>query len=212
MFVITADQRASTVSGERVEELLTALTPWSQQWREAIALPLERTVGDEVQIVLTAADAAVDLALRLMREGDWSVGIGVGRAHLPLGPSSRASSGPVFIHARDAVERARGRGESVPLVVTGADLAAAAEATAILQLLGAVVRRRSEAGWQVADALAGGATRREAARALGISPQAVSQRAAVAMLDEEAAARPLAARLVTDAGGESDPSGTVPSS
>ncbi|GMA33863.1 hypothetical protein [Demequina litorisediminis] len=119
MFVITADQRASTVSGERVEELLTALTPWSQQWREAIALPLERTVGDEVQIVLTAADAAVDLALRLMREGDWSVGIGVGRAQLPLGPSSRASSGPVFVHARDAVERARGRGESVPLVVAG---------------------------------------------------------------------------------------------
>ncbi|GMA33862.1 hypothetical protein [Demequina litorisediminis] len=75
-----------------------------------------------------------------------------------------------------------------------------------------MVRRRSEAGWQVADALAGGATRREAARALAISPQAVSQRAAVAMLDEEAAARPLAARLVTDAGVESDPSGTVPSS
>ncbi|WP_084078214.1 hypothetical protein [Demequina sp. NBRC 110057] len=216
MFVVTADQRASTATGERVEELLAGLAPWSVEWRDDIALPLERTVGDEVQVVLTSAAAAVDLALRLMREGDWSVGIGAGEANLPLRASSRASSGPVFVHAREAVERARGRSEPVPLVVAGESDEAAAEATALLQLLGGVVRRRSAAGWQVADALAGGATRREAAAALGISPQAVSQRASVAMLDEEAAARPLAARLVTRAAGPATPASaprdTVPSS
>ncbi|WP_200807337.1 hypothetical protein [Demequina sp. NBRC 110053] len=201
MFVLTADQRDSTGTGERVDELVEALAPWSARWSTAIALPLERTVGDEVQVLLTEADAAVDLALRLMREGDWSVGLGAGDVQLPLRSTSRASFGPVFLHARDAVERARGRTEPVPLVVAGADAAAAGEATALLQLLGAVVRRRSEAGWQVADALVTGASRRATAEALGISPQAVSQRASVAMLDEEKAARPLAARLLTAAQG-----------
>ncbi|MFV0633533.1 hypothetical protein [Demequina sp.] len=207
MFVLTADQRASTVSGERVEELLASLGDWSRRWRDEIALPLERTVGDEVQVVLTAPDAAVDLALRLMREGDWSVGLGAGAVNLPLGASSRASSGPAFVWARTAVERARGKGEPVPLVVGGADEAAAAEATAVLQLLGAVVRRRSQAGWEVADALAGGATRKATAASLRISAQAVTQRAQAALLDEEAAVRPVAARLLLAASQQRD---TVP--
>ena len=78
MFVVTADQRGSTRTGEHVDALSESLRPWLDRWAADIALPLERTVGDEVQIVLTSADAALDLALTLARAQQWSVGIGVG--------------------------------------------------------------------------------------------------------------------------------------
>ena len=199
MFVLTADQRDSTRTGERVDALLASLDGWRERWAEAIALPVERTVGDEFQAVLTDANAVVDLALALVREGDWSVGIGAGEVNLPLADSARASSGPAFVAARDAVERARGRREPVPVVVLGADEDAARSATAVLQLIGAVISRRTAAGWEVADAWVGDATQRDVAQALGISPQAVSQRIAAAMMEEERAARPVAASLVAQA-------------
>ncbi len=200
MFVLTADQRASTREGDHVAALTESLRPWFAAHSDAVALPLERTVGDEVQTVLTSADAALDLALTLARKGKWSVGIGAGPVDEPLGESARASSGPAFVAARAAVERAKLKSEPVPLVVAGTHDGAAEAATAVVQLLASVIRRRSEAGWEVADLLASGLNQREAAARLEISEQAVSQRVASAMIDEERRARPVAARLIDAAG------------
>jgi hypothetical protein len=200
MFVVTADQHASTRVGDRVESLLRTLAPWTERWADAIALPIERTVGDEIQIVLTTPEAALDLGLTLAREGNWSVGIGVGPADGPLGASARVSSGPAFVAARVAVERAKLKSEPVPIVIAGVHDDAAEAATAVVQLLAAVVRRRSRAGWEVADLLTEGVTQRDVAARLAISQQAVSQRVASAMIDEERRARPVAVRLITAAG------------
>lgn len=199
MFVVTADQRRSTAHGDQVEALLAVLAPWAQRWADAVALGPERTVGDEIQVVVESAEAAVDLALILVRQRQWSVGIGAGAVDEPLRPSARESSGPAFVHARRAVERARGRGEPVPVVVAGEHEGAEEAATAVMQLLASAVRRRSDAGWEVADLLAPGATQREAAAALGISEQAVSQRVAAAQLEEEHRVRPVIARLIAAA-------------
>lgn len=196
MFVVTADQRSSTTRGDHVDRLLDSLTPWLKTWKADVVLPPERTVGDEIQAVVSTPHAAIDLALRLVREGEWSIGIGAGPVDLPLRESARASSGPAFIHARRAVERARGRGEPVPLVVAASDAAAEEQATAIMQLLASVVRRRTDAGWEVADLLVDEATQKDVAAHLGITTQAVSQRVASAMLDEERRARPVAAHLL----------------
>ncbi|WP_062078901.1 hypothetical protein [Demequina globuliformis] len=196
MFVVTTDQRGSTRTGDRVPALLDRLTPWRQRWAPSIVLPLVRTVGDEVQVLVSGPDAAVDLALLLIREQQWSVGVGAGSVDEPLGATARESSGAAFVHARRAVERARGRGEPVPVVVAGSDPDAEEEATAILQLLGSVVARRSAAGWEVADHLVDGATQREVAEALRISPQAVSKRVAAGLIEEERRARPVAARML----------------
>ncbi len=199
MYVVTADQRGSTAAGDHVDALLASLEPWTELWSGDVALPPERTVGDEVQAVISSPDAAVDLALRLMRAGEWSVGLGVGTVDLPLRESARASSGRAFVHARRAVERARGRGEPVPMVVGADDSDAEEQATAIMQLLASVVRRRTDAGWEVNDLLVDGATQKDVAAQLGISTQAVSQRVASAMLDEERRARPVAAALLAGA-------------
>jgi hypothetical protein len=205
VFVITADQQASRRLGDRVEDVLGALSRRAESRPElgTLALPFERTAGDEVQGLLTTAEFAVDLALHLQRMGGWSVGIGAGPVDRPLGRSSRASSGPAFVSARTAVERARSKASSVPLAVDGADPARAQDADAVLRLLAAVVRRRSAHGWEAIDAAAG-RTQREAAAALGVTAQAVSQRLRTALWEEEVRARPVAARLLGQAAGDGD--------
>ncbi|WP_413449940.1 hypothetical protein AA0Y32_04600 [Georgenia phoenicis] len=201
MFVVTVDQKASRTRGDAVPALLEAVAAWRErQPADPFVLPVERTVGDEVQGVLSDARAVVGLALLLQRLGGWSVGIGAGAVVEPLAASAPASSGEAFIHARTAVERARGRAVSVPLAVDGASPAAAEEAEALLQLLAAVVRRRSDAGWEVVDLLEELGTQRAVAERLGISAQAVSQRLDAALWQEEARLHPLAARLLTTAG------------
>lgn len=193
---MTIDQQGSRRRGDQVPRLLEELSAHlSATAPDAVVLPFERTVGDEVQGVLSSADAVVDLTLLLQRGGGWSVGVGAGGVDLPLGASSRASSGPAFIAAREAVERARSRVVPVPVAVTGAEPGAASEAQSVLQLLAAVARRRTHAGWAAIDA-ARGRTQREAARDLGISAQAVSQRLRTALWDEETSVRPVATRLL----------------
>jgi hypothetical protein len=213
MIVVTADQRGSRRAGDRVPEGLALLGSRSAG-RSGVALPFERTVGDELQGVLDATDdgaaLAVDLVLDLVRDGGWSVGVGLGAVDRPLPATSRAASGPAFVRARAAVERAKRRGRgSVPLAVVGPDeephATVAADAQALLHLLGAVVARRSVAGWEAVDTLVaqrGPAPQRASAAALGVSEQAVSQRLRAALWAEDVAVRPLAARLLRAAGAE----------
>lgn len=205
MLVLTIDQQGSRRVGDRVEELLSAFAalPAAAPGAPGVVRPFERTVGDEVQAVLDDADLAVDLALTVLRRGGWTVGIGTGPIDEPLPSSARAGSGGAFVLARDAVERAKSRSRVVPLAVEGADAATAAEAEAVLTLVAAVGERRTAAGWEVIDAFrepGAGARQHDVAQRLGISQQAVSQRLRTALWAEELAARPLAARLLTDAG------------
>lgn|SRR5690625_2244056 len=204
MFVVTADQKASRSRGDAVPELLDAVSHWAErQGGDPFVRPLARTVGDEVQGVLADPDHVVGLSLLLQRLGGWSVGIGAGPVHEPLAATAAESSGEAFVRARDAVERARGRSVPVPLAVEGADEAAAADAEALLQLLATLVRRRSEAGWEVVDLLEEVETQRDVAERLGVTAQAVSQRLDAALWHEELRLHPLAARLLTEAEGAS---------
>ncbi|WP_227422017.1 hypothetical protein [Pengzhenrongella sicca] len=205
MFVLTIDQVGSRRVGDRVDELLSAFRtlPAAAIGARGVVRPFERTVGDEVQAVVSEATVAVDLALTILRRGGWSVGIGSGPVELPLPPTARAGTGEAFYLARGAVERAKSRVRAVPLSVGGADAAAAADAEAVLVLVAAVAGRRTAAGWEVIDTLGAagvGARQEDVAMRLGITQQAVSQRLRTALWAEELAARPLAARLLDAAG------------
>lgn len=203
MFVMTVDQQGSTTRGDQVAALLAHLEDAGLTApAPGFVLAFERTVGDEVQAVLDDAAQVVELTLALVRLGGWTVGIGAGPVHEPLPTSPREASGPAFVLARAAVERAKSKGIAIPVAVEGDDAERANEAEALLRLLGAVVERRTEAGWAAADRLARGAqTQKDVARELGISEQAVSQRLRTAMWAEESAVRPLAARLLAEAEG-----------
>ena len=111
MYVMTMDQRGSTADVDRVPGLLKELRDLSTGGR------FERSVGDEVQGVVERADEVVDIALHALRSGRWYVGIGVGEVDLPLPASPREGSGPAFVAARAAVDRAKGAAAHVPLAV-----------------------------------------------------------------------------------------------
>jgi hypothetical protein len=198
MFVVTIDQQGSRTLGDRVEEFLRTVGPEPQALRA-----FRRTVGDEVQAVYAAPEPVVDVTLRVLRWGGWTVGIGAGPVDEPLPDDPRAGSGAAFVLAREAVEAAKSRARIVPLAVRGRHETGAADAEAVLVLVAAVAARRSEAGWAAIDAVhaAGDEARQDVvAQQMGISQQAVSQRLRTALWAEELAARDAAARLLTAAG------------
>lgn len=195
MYVLTVDQRGSTGRPDRVPEVLARLDEMLAG--RGVVVPFARTVGDEVQGVLDDPEAVVEVVLDLLRDGGWSLGLGVGPVDEPLPAVSREASGTAFVRAREAVEQAKSRAATATVAVRGEPAARAAEVEALLRLLAAVVDRRTAPGWEAVDALARvGGTQKDVARALGVSEQAVSQRLRTALWPEEAAARPVVARLL----------------
>ena len=198
---MTIDQRGSRHVGDRVDQLLVSLGAEVGPTTPGVVRAFERTVGDEVQAVLDDASLVVDTAMRVLRLGGWSVGIGAGPVEEPLPAESRAGSGEAFVLARSAVERAKGRGRPVPLAVVTATQTPGEDCEAVLTMLGSIMARRTDAGWAVIDAQAAlgpDATQDDVARRLGITQQAVSQRLRAAMWSEEQAVRPVAARLLAE--------------
>ena len=193
MFVLTIDQKGSRSGRDRVPDLLAVLRALP------LELPFERSVGDEIQGVTSDAGLAVEAALRALRNGHWSVGIGVGPVDTPLPASPREASGPAFVAAREAVDRAKKTGDRPPLAVAGS--AGAADAEAVLVLIGRLIRDRTAEQWRILEQVEPGTwgAQSAAARRLGISPQSVGKTTARAGWQEEWAARPAAAVLLARA-------------
>ena len=188
VMVLTVDQRASRSGPDLVPGLLDELA----------AVPtlsaFERTAGDEVQGLLTEPDS-VPLALEtLLRQDAWYVGIGVGAIDDPPPTSARAGRGQAYVHARDAVTSAKASPWHVR--VLGED-PATRQLESALWLWAALLGRRTRKGWEVADLVDGGASYEQAARQLGVSPSAVSQRALAAGVAEGRRARELVAHLAS---------------
>lgn len=193
-YVVTADQRASRRSADLVADLLPRLNS-----EVPTLLPFERTAGDEFQGALDDADTVVDLVLRLVRDGEWSIGVGAGPVQTPLPASTRAATGPAFLAARRAVDAAKQRAQH--LAVRGSVPVEAGDAQAVLSALAMLVERRSEQAWEAIAEVEGGRTQAEAAATLGISRQAVGQRLAAGLWDLERDLRPTAGRLLARAAG-----------
>ncbi|MGV9767866.1 winged helix-turn-helix transcriptional regulator [Microbacterium sp. NPDC003461] len=191
MFVVTADQRNSQEGTDLVPAALDAI---GRIGADALPLPAERTAGDEIQALVDDGAVALSVALALTRTGHWSVGIGVGAVETPLPEVVRAARGAAFLHAREAVDDAKG--SPTRLALRGAEPEAAADAEALLRLLVELRDRRSDEGWEVHDLLAEGLSQREIARRLGITESAVSRRVRSAALRTEEAAVPALARLL----------------
>jgi hypothetical protein len=192
MIVITADQVDSRSTPDLAGSALEAL---EADFGDRFVLPADRTAGDEIQMLVTSADAAIRIALALTRTGRWSVGLGVGAVRRPLAASIRESTGDAFIAARAAVDRAKRRptrfaAHSEPTVDLATDL------EALVDLLLVIRSRRSQQGWEVHDLVSRGLTQADAAHELGITPQSASKRARAADLRvDEAAVGPLARLL-----------------
>ena len=193
-YVLTVDQRASRRGPDRVADVLDRLNG-----DVPTVLAFERTAGDEFQGVLAEPGTVVDVVLRLVRLGGWSIGVGAGPVQTPLPQSTRAGAGAAFLSARRAVDAAKQR--PARLAVRGVVPAEAGDAQAVLSALAVVVERRSDQAWEAIALVDGGRTQAEAAIELGISRQAVGQRLAAGLWDLERDLRPTAARLLARAAG-----------
>ncbi|GAA4164195.1 hypothetical protein GCM10022286_25550 [Gryllotalpicola daejeonensis] len=196
MFVITADQ----IDSRTGDDLAGAERDRIQSsYGARLALPVDRTAGDELQALTADAETALALALELTRTRAFHVGIGIGPVRSPLPESTREASGPAFFAARDAATRAK-RADIRLAIQTqreaNGDSARADEAEALLALLLIVRERRSEAGWELFDLIVEGHTQAEAAARLGISAPAASARAKAAHVKAELAAIPALTRLL----------------
>jgi len=192
MFVITADQVNSRELPDAVSATIAQL---ASEFGDSLTLPPDRSAGDEVQLLVADAAVALRSILLLTRAKRWSVGLGVGSIREPLGTSIRESTGPAFIAARTAVERAKSKPTRFALE-TEAGGTPARDTEAILDLLLLLRGRRTEEGWELYDLLAHGMTQAKAAATLGITPQAASARAQAAELRAEAAVTEGLVRLV----------------
>lgn len=196
MFAITADQVDSRGRADLADEALQLIESTAAG---RLALPADRTAGDEVQALTDDPAAALDVILALTRTGSWSVGCGIGSVRTPLPDQTRAATGDAFILARDAVDAAKRRPTRVSIRIADDRRLGDGDVEPLLDLLLLLRSRRSDEGWQLHEVLADGVTQTEAAGRLGISPQAVSQRAQTAQLRVDDLARPALARLLADA-------------
>jgi len=192
VFVITADQVDSRKNADLVAATITELTaaPITP------VLVAERTVGDELQILVANGNDALTVILYLTRTGQWSVGCGTGDVSSPLPDNIREATGGAFIAARRAVERAKKR-QSKFALETEPETTQASDAEALIDLFLTLRARRTPEGWELFDLLEGtDLTQAAAAEQLGISPQAVSLRARAAELRIEDAAREPLTRIL----------------
>jgi len=201
VLVLTVDQDASRRGADRVPDALRMLAG------VPTLLPFERTVGDELQGVIEDPAALPGALERLLRDDAWNIGLGLGTVETPLPEHARAGRGAAYVAAREAVTAAK----SSPwrLRAVGAPEAAAGVRAleSAVWLWAALLARRTTRGWEVADLVDEGLTYDEAARRLGITQSAVSQRAAAAGIAEGRRARELVehlARLALSDPGEGD--------
>ena len=190
VLVLTADQRSSRTTRDLVPDTLTMLGSGS-------LLPFERTAGDEIQGVFTDPEPAVDAVESLLRSETWAVGLGIGTIEDPLPDHARAGRGPAYVHAREAVNRAK----QVParVAVVADEQYRARQLETALWLWSGILSRRTKGGWVVADLVAEGKTHDEIAAQLGITQSAVTQRAQAAGLVDAGRARRLAGELLGEA-------------
>lgn len=188
MFIVTADQRDSQGG---VDLVPAGIATVERAAADGLALPPERTAGDEIQAAITSAASALAVILALTRAETWSVGLGVGGVETPLPREVRAARGAAFVRARDAVDRAKKAPSRIAISGEGAG-----DAEALVRLLVELRDRRTDEGWEVHDLLVGGITQREAAERIGISEGAVSRRVSTAALRTEEAAVPALTRIL----------------
>ena len=148
MFVITADQVDSRnrpdIAEATIRELTVAL-------RDGLLLPVDRTAGDEIQMLVRDAHHALAAILSLSRDGQWSVGCGVGGVSTPLPANAREAGGPAFVAARAAVNDAKKRDTRFALRGSRDVAVGAGDAEALVDLLLHLRGRRSPEGWEIYD-------------------------------------------------------------
>lgn len=194
--VITIDQRRSRSSENRAADWANAL---NERFLPELTLPFGVTVGDEIQGVTSEPSVAVEILLDGVRNGNWWLGLGLGRIETPIAESAAHSRGPAFYEARKAVDSAKR--SRYGFAVEATDAEAARDIRTVIDLLAFVVKRRGQdpRRWRAVKLARDGSSTVEIGQALGITQQAASKRLLNAGVEEEQAGRLLAEKMMRTA-------------
>ncbi|MDY5784542.1 MULTISPECIES: MarR family transcriptional regulator [unclassified Corynebacterium] len=140
---------------------------------------------EDIRANVDSPEAALNVIMALLADGNWAVGIGIN------------PDGAALFAATSAVGSRPG---SVNVRVNGAGAGTSAEdIAAAIALLGHVLNKRTYEGREATALLRSGLNQNEAAAELGISKQAMSQRLQAAGWRAELAGWKLVLNLITQA-------------
>lgn len=140
---------------------------------------------EDIRARVDTADDALNLIMALLSDGDWAIGVGITRHGSAL-------------HAATAAAGRRPASVGVSADSGGTD---AQDIGATFALLGHVLHKRTLEGREATALVRRGLNQNEAAEALGISKQAMSQRLQAAGWQAEQAGVQLALNLISRAAG-----------
>lgn len=161
----------------------------------------ERTAGHDAIALSDRAEPAIDALRAACEIGTWCVGLGIGGVDHLEPAETRALRGPA-VDAANAALRAARTTSQVPLAIRAADPRqqdTAADAEAVLRLIGWMIRTRNAGQWRTVHALRRrpDATQRDLAAELGVTQQTVSRAVKTSGWREESSAYPLLVRLLS---------------
>lgn len=149
--------------------------------------PFETLTVEDIRADVDSPEHALNLIMALLSDGNWAIGLGI-------------TSHGRGVHA--ATEAVGTRPAQVKVVVDTRDPGTSAgDISATFALLAHVLHKRTLEGREATSLVRRGMNQNEAARELGISKQAMSQRLQAAGWQAEQAGWKLALNLITQAGG-----------
>ncbi|CAN5418056.1 hypothetical protein BH09ACT4_BH09ACT4_14800 [soil metagenome] len=172
MFAVIADQIGSRAAVGHVDAQIAAIAELAGGH---LVQPADRIAADDIQAATEDAATALAIALRLTRDGNWCVGLGIGED-------------TAFGLARNAVDAAKKSPTRFALAMDAGRLPDARLLQPLIDLLLQLRARRTPEGWEVAEQLVSGTTQAQLAARLGVTPQAISLRVQNAQLHTERAA------------------------
>lgn len=151
---------------------------------------------EDIRSQVADAEAALNLIMALLSDGNWAIGLGIADGTGSSAPSDASATATAAVGTR--------AGQVRVIVDRQNATTEAADIAATFALMSHVLHKRTYEGREATSLVRRGMNQNEAAATLGISKQAMSQRLQAAGWPAEQAGWQLALNLITRATGQGE--------
>lgn len=151
---------------------------------------------EDIRSKVDDAEAALNLIMALLSDGNWAIGLGIADGTGRSAPSDASATATAAVGTR--------AGQVRVIVDRQNATTEAADIAATFALMSHVLHKRTYEGREATSLVRRGMNQNEAAATLGISKQAMSQRLQAAGWPAEQAGWQLALNLITRAAGQGE--------
>ena len=151
---------------------------------------------EDIRSQVADAEAALNLIMALLSDGNWAIGLGIADGSNNSAPSDASATATAAVGTR--------AGQVRVIVDRQNATTEAADIAATFALMSHVLHKRTYEGREATSLVRRGMNQNEAAATLGISKQAMSQRLQAAGWPAEQAGWQLALNLITRAAGQGE--------